>query len=183
MLKEKRMLAVILFCVVFVTFPFPGNGADNMFVCDLQCNKIGPKPAETEATGSAVFLLDESGQELSYKLMVEKIHDAYMAHLHIGPADSQGQMAAWLYPVGDHKPENRVQEGQFSGVLAEGVIRPADLEGEVTFEEVADSLRNGNAYVNVHTEKYVMGEISGQIHAEEFADHMDRMAPAAGPAK
>lgn len=183
MLKEKRMLAVILFCVVFVTFPSPGNGADNMFVCDLQCNKIGPKPAETEATGSAVFLLDESGQELSYKLMVEKIHDAYMAHLHIGSADSQGQMAAWLYPVGDHKPENRVQEGQFSGVLAEGVIRPADLEGEVTFEEVADSLRNGNAYVNVHTEKFVMGAIRGQVRQGEFAAQMEENPTAAGTSK
>ena len=38
-----------------------------------------------------------------------------------------------------------------------------DLEKDVTFAELIEAMRTGNAYTNVHTKKYVMGEICGQV--------------------
>jgi len=180
MLKINRKLTIFMFCIFFVITASVGAAADNMFICDLTSNSIGPKPADTEANGSAIFLFDENKQELTYKLLVEKIEDAYMAHLHIGPADKEGLLAVWLYPLPGHKPAKRTIEGQFNGTLAEGVIGTEDLENGVTYEELIESLRNDNAYVNVHTEKFVMGAIRGQVHSEQYTSHMERMPTAAG---
>ena len=183
MLKVNRKLTIFMFCIFFATIASVGAATDNIFICDLESNTIGPKPADTEANGSAIFLFDENKQELTYKLLVEKIEDAYMAHLHIGPADKEGLLAVWLYPLPGHKPAKRTIEGQFNGTLAEGVIGTEDLENGVTYEELIESLRNDNAYVNVHTEKFVMGEIRGQVHSQQYSSHIERMPPAAGLGK
>lgn len=176
-------ITIVMFCIIFISFVSAASSADNMFVCDLVSSTIGPKPADTEATGSAVFYLDESRQELSYKLMVEKIQDTCMAHLHIGPSNKEGETAVWLYPPPGHNPEDRTIEGEFNGTLVDGVIRPEDLKNGITFEELVESLSNGNAYVNVHTEKFVMGAIRGQVHLGEFAAHMEENPTAAGASK
>lgn len=181
MLKVKRVITGIMFCVFFISIVCAVAAAENMFVCDLGVNKIGPKPADTEAQGNVVFYLDESKQELTYKLMVEKIQDVYMAHLHIGPAGKEGQTVAWLYPLPGDVPADRTIKGEFNGILAEGVIRPEDLKNGITIEELLESLTKGNAYVNVHTEKFYMGAIRGQVYSEEFASRMmDENPPAAG---
>ena len=183
MLKVEKKLTIIMFCIFFVSLATAGAAAQNMFVCKLETNKIGPKPADTEANGSVIFYLDESKQELTYKLLVEKIQDAYMAHLHIGPSDKEGQVAVWLYPIQDNGQASRTIEGEFNGTLADGVIRPEDLKSGITFEEVIESLNNGNAYVNVHTKKFFMGAIRGQVYSQEFASHMEENPTAAGTIK
>jgi len=108
---------------------------------------------------------------------LKKIIDVYMAHLHIGPCNKggqveqveidQGPIAAWLYPCGDHDAPDRCIEGEFTGVLAKGVIRPENLENDITFAQLIDAIRNGNAYTNVHTRKNVTGEICGQIRPKK----------------
>lgn len=136
---------------------------DCEFTCSLQGNKLGPKPAETRANGNVIFQLDEEKQEIFYKLQVEKIEDVYMAHLHIGPPSKQGSIAVWLYPADDHSSENRTIEGKFSGTLAEGVIKQEDIEEGITFDELIKHMKDNQTYVNVHTRKYIPGEIRGQI--------------------
>lgn len=91
--------------------------------------------------------------------------------------------AAWLYPLAGHGQEKRTVKGEFSGILAEGVIKPENLEEGLTFAELTYSLRNGAAYVNVHTEEYFMGAIRGQVYAQEFAGHMEMLPAAAGDSK
>jgi len=181
MLKANWKLVFMSLGLFFIFTATLGTAAENMFVCDLECSNIGPKPANTSAKGSVVFLLDDSKQELAYRVLVEKVEDAYMAHLHIGPAGKEGKLAAWLYPGQESK--NRIIEGQFTGTLAEGVIRPENLESGITFDELIESLQKGNAYANVHTKKFVMGAIRGQVYSEGFASRMERMPAAAGEAK
>ena len=62
----------------------------------------------------------KSKQELSCKLLVEKIEAAYMTHLPIGPAEKEGLLAFWLYPLPGHGPDERTIEGQFNGILQKG---------------------------------------------------------------
>ena len=174
MLKERRIITIIVCCTFFVTLVSIAAAADNMFVCDLEVSKVGPKPADTEARGSVVFHLDENGQEIVYKLMVEKIQDVYMAHLHIGPDGKEGQLAAWLYPTPGEDHEGSNIEGEFNGILAEGVLRPEDLEGEISFNELIHSLNDGNTYVNVHTKEFIMGAVRGQVYSEKLASQMEK---------
>ena len=181
MSKRKKWIGnIIMFCVFFITIASAVSAAENTFICDLEVNKIGPKPADTQANGSAVFYFDESKHELTYKLMVEKIQDVSMAHLHIGPAGKEGQLAVWLYPPPGESRADRKIEGEFNGTLADGVIRPEDLKDGVSFNELIESLTNGNAYVNIHTEKFVMGAVRGQIYSDRIASRMEANPTAAG---
>ena len=185
MFKIHLKLTIFMFCTFFVILATAVWAEDYQFKGYLDCSKIGPRhPIQTEATGEVFLQLDESKQELTYKLSVEKIKDVYMAHLHfvpgrnqdqreqwpIGqdPMDHQGQLAVWLYPSTDYDAPDRCIKGEFSGILAQGVIRPEDLVNDITFSDFIEALRNGNIYVNVHTRKYVSGEICGLITTQEM---------------
>lgn len=152
-----------MFCMLFVGFVSVGAAANSQFVSPLKCNKLGPKPADSEAEGRVVFHLDESKKELAYTIQVDGIKDAYMAHLHFGPEGKEGHIAAWLYPAENHDSPDRKIAGEFIGTLAEGVIRPKDLKHGITFAELVETMHNGDAYVSIHTTKYVMGALRGQV--------------------
>jgi hypothetical protein len=162
MIKLNRILTIITLSF-FIVATAVWASSICQFSSGLECNKIGPKPAETSAKGDVFFQLDESRQEITYKLQVEKIKDVYMAHLHIGPSNKQGPMAVWLYP---NNSVTRTIKGEFTGILAKGVIRPGDMEDGVTFEDLIESMRNGRTYVNVHTKNYIPGELRGQVQPQ-----------------
>lgn len=180
MLRVLGGTICLVFCYLLIIFVPSVQAAHNQFVCDLEVNKVGPKPANTKANGNVIFLLDEEKKELSYKIQVENIQDVYMVHLHMGPPNKEGIIATWLYPKDDHDSPNRTIKGKFTGTLAEGIIRQEDLRHGITFEKFIEFLSNGNAYVNVHTEKFVMGSIRGQVYSEDFASRMEQNPKAAG---
>lgn len=184
MFKTQLKLTIFMFSIFFVIFATAGWAENYHFKGSLDCSKIGPRhPIQTEASGEIFLQLDESKQELTYKLSVEKIKDVYMAHLHFVPSsnqdqreqeligqepmDHQGPLVAWLYPSIDYDAPNRCIEGEFSGILVEGVIRQEDLEKDITFADFIEALRNSNIYANVHTRKYVSGEICGLIKPQK----------------
>ena len=114
---------------------------------------------ETRATGQAVLKVDRDGSALHYRLIVANIEDVAQAHIHVGPAGTNGGVVAFLYgpaPVA----------GRTAGVLATGTITAADLIGPMagaSLDDLLDAIRSGNAYVNVHTATNPGGEIRGQI--------------------
>lgn len=163
MFRAHMKTIIILICIFFISLISAGTAGECLFSCNLSCNTIGPKPADTEARGNATFQLDESRQKIIYKLNLQNIEDVYMAHLHIGPSNKQGPIAVWLYPAQDHDNAQRCIEGEFDGTLAEGVISQEDLDEGIEFNDLVKAMRDGNAYVNVHTKNFVPGEIRGQV--------------------
>ena len=118
-------------------------------------------PVETNATGVAHFKLSRAGDEMSFRVNVGNIQDVTMAHIHL--EHSNGPVVAWLYPEG---PPPQLIEGRVSGTLATGTITADDLDGPLAGEgldALADEIRDGNAWVNVHTAAHGGGEIAGQI--------------------
>ena len=180
MLRVLWTTTCLMIYLVLLVFAAPGQAAHSQFVCDLSVNTVGPKPANTNAEGNVIFLLDDVKKELSYKVQVEGIQDVYMVHIHMGPSGKEGIIATWLYPADEHNKENRTIEGNFRGTLAEGVIKQEDLGHGITFAELIESLKNGNAYVNVHTKKFFMGAIRGQVYSQELASHVERNTAAEG---
>lgn len=175
MLKSKTIHNLLLLLVFPIIFCSTALAEDyKMFVAEMGCSTIGPQhPVETKASGEVLFQLTEGKQELTYRLEVKNIVDPYMAHLHVGPCDEeerssqnkmeQGPIAAWLYPPKDFKDPDRLVKGEFTGVLSEGVITPRDLHNDITFAELIEAMRAGDAYANVHTRKYITCEICGRV--------------------
>lgn len=139
------------------------GGTDGM---NLRTHLSGDEEVPTNdsrATGQAIFQIDSDETEIRYKLIVANIQNAFMAHIHVGPADGTGGIVAWLYPSA---PPEQLIPGRTQGVLGEGVITDEDVVGDLEGLGVAGLLaeiRAGNTYVNVHTLQVGAGEIRGQI--------------------
>jgi hypothetical protein len=131
-----------------------------VFVAPLSgAEEVALEEVETKARGHAFFQVNQDGTELSYRLIVANIENVTMAHIHLAPAGVNGPAVAFLFGPAQIN-------GRFSGVLAEGTITAADLIGPLAGDSLSDlmhEIRDGNAYVNVHTAQYPAGEIRGQI--------------------
>jgi len=132
-----------------------------------------PEPTKSKATGELKLTVHDGGKKISYTLTVTDLQNATAAELHLGAAYINGKPVAKLFPM--HGATAR--KGAFSGVLAEGTITAADLLGPLAgspLSDFVDLLREGSAYVNIHTSDgvdppesgpgdYRAGEIRGQI--------------------
>jgi hypothetical protein len=109
----------------------------------LSAHLGGAGSADTDGAGHANFRVDAEKNQICYDLMVEKIADATMAHIHKAPAGANGPVAVPLA-----KPE----AGKSSGCATVGA------------PVVADILANpGGYYVNVHNAEHPGGAVRGQL--------------------
>lgn len=121
-------------------------------------------PNDSRAQGQAIYQLSEDGTELHYKLIVANIENVTQAHIHRAPAGVNGGIVVWLYPSA---PPAQLIPGRSQGVLAEGVIKDAQVMGSLAGSGVAGlmaEIRAGNTYTNVHTLQFPPGEVRGQNH-------------------
>jgi hypothetical protein len=129
------------------------------------------------AQGQATFKLSPDGTSLHYRLLAANIDNAFMAHIHLAPAGSNGGVVVWLFPSTTPGAPGPLGAGRMDGVLAEGDITAANLVGALAghpLSDLVDNINAGNAYVNVHTNDGVAptntgpgdfpgGEIRGQL--------------------
>ena len=130
----------------------------------------------TQAQGQAIFQLSKDGTELSYRLIAANIENAFMAHIHLAPAGSNGGVVVWLYPSTTPNVPGPLGSGRHN-INIDGVIRASNLTGSLAGQPLANlmaAIEAGNAYVNVHTSDGVDpantgpgdfpgGEVRGQI--------------------
>jgi hypothetical protein len=138
-----------------------------------------PTPAnvgESNARGNAIIQLSEDGTQLTYKLIVANIENVFQAHIHNAVPGVNGPIVVWLYPS-TAPVAGPLGQGRIDGVIAEGTITAANLVGTLSgdpLSDLVDLLKNGTAYVNVHTNDGVAptntgpgdfpgGEIRGQV--------------------
>ncbi len=112
---------------------------------------------DSAATGLAIFRLQNGETELAYRLTVSRLEGVTQAHIHIGMPHENAPVVVFLF--GPVAPST----GQ--GSIAEGVLTADDLVGTVAgdFAALVLAMREGRAYVNVHTEAHPRGEIRGQV--------------------
>jgi hypothetical protein len=170
-MKRKRVMCdscrkflctlAILLCISFI--PAVPGGAQQDSLSGYGCIFSGVAP---NSSATATFWNNKSG-ELHYKLEVKKIDDIIMAHLHLGTVKDFGTPVVWLYPA---SPPPKLVQGEFSGVLAEGVISEEDFIGPLRgrpMSELVNLLENGQVYANIHTQEHRKGEICGQVRLIE----------------
>jgi len=120
-------------------------------------------PLQPPAHGEVVLRLIENGHALQYRVMVDRITDITMVHLHVGEHGVLSTPVVWLYPPA---PPPRLIPGEFSGVLAEGAITAADLKGPLRGRSLADligGIRAGKVWANLHTREHPHVEFRGPV--------------------
>lgn len=125
-----------------------------------------PTPVATAASGT--FNADirdtamvgnrrDSLTVIRFELLVSNINAVTAGHIHAGGPEVVGPIMVSLF------------SGPTSPSPTNGVLRQADISrastfnAPFTFDSVLTNIRNGTAYVNVHTVAFPGGEIRGQI--------------------
>ncbi|MDI6447757.1 CHRD domain-containing protein [Anaerobaca lacustris] len=152
--------------------------APTEFTADLSAEPAG---ADVTATGQARFTLDPNAAVMSYQLDVDGIVDVTQAHIHVAnEPGGDGPPAVWLYPSA---PPTALIPGEFSGRLGEGAITDADFVGPLagmTMDALLTAIREGRAYVNVHTIAFPGGAIRGAVEAVRAAPPIGAVLTGAG---
>lgn len=135
-----------------------GTAAAMRFTAALTGDDEVP-PVDTITTGMATFELNEDGTGLDFTVTVDDGVGINQAHIHLGPPGENGNFVAFLF--GPVDPGLDV-----SGELNSGTLAAADLLNDLAGMELSaliDAMTAGNAYVNVHSEANLAGEVRGQI--------------------
>lgn len=118
-------------------------------------------PVTTQAGAVARFALNRDGT-LDYALWATgPIQDAMQVHIHLGGRGQNGAVVTFLFeaPAGE--------DFERGDLIAHGTLEDADLIARPGFTptigELAERMRQGRAYVNLHTMAFPGGEVRGQI--------------------
>jgi hypothetical protein len=131
----------------------------NKFVAKLSGKDEVPSVKDTKATGTADFELSSDGKMLKYKVDVMNIDKVTSAYIDSGKVGQNGNVVVTLF-------KSKTPAGPKNGILSQGDITPAKLEGPLKGKQISDLIKlikDGRAYVNIDTEKNPKGEIRGQI--------------------
>ncbi|MEX0952391.1 MAG: CHRD domain-containing protein [Nitriliruptoraceae bacterium] len=162
MQRTSSLTTVALICALLVALAVPALAQERTFTSPLSGDEEVP-PVDTDASGSAQYVLSEDGTQISFTVEVENLEDATMAHIHLGAAGENGPPVVWLHTQ-DQAPE--LVAGVTTGTLASGTFAADALVGPLeggTLEDLVDEMAAGNTYTNVHTQEFGSGEIRGQI--------------------
>jgi hypothetical protein len=130
---------------------------EQKFVATLSGQEEVP-PTNSQATGMADFTI--TGENAEYSVNASNIQGVTAGHIHSGGQGENGPIVVTLFK--NDSPTNEVSET--------GSITVDKLEGPMAGKQLTDlvtAMRNGEIYVNIHTEQTPNGEIRGQITSSQ----------------
>ncbi len=125
-----------------------------------------PVPVNTNASGRSVVIASNRG--VRFVNTFRNLNDIQMAHFHLGAAGENGPVIANLINPDLDLTSPRVQRRLTRAIT--GLVRAEDLVGPLAGQPInvlADAIRAGNVYVNIHTTANPAGELRGQLEARE----------------
>jgi aldose sugar dehydrogenase len=147
----------------------PQEALDRLFMVYEGGDKFGAvlmgdeevPPVMSDGSAVAMFMLQPDGT-LEFDLWATgPIEQATQAHIHLGARTQNGPPVAFLY--GPSAGENF----QAGDLIASGVLSDAEVMALTRFDgtvsSLAERMRQGRAYVNLHTVANPGGEVRGQI--------------------
>jgi glucose/arabinose dehydrogenase len=118
-------------------------------------------PTPSQASAIALFTLHSDGT-LSYELRANtSIENVTASHIHLGAYTQNGPVVLPMFaaPAG--------QSFQAGDRIASGTASDSDVIGQPgftpTIASLAERMRQGRAYANLHTTSHLSGEIRGQV--------------------
>ncbi|MFH4967515.1 CHRD domain-containing protein [Gaetbulibacter sp. M240] len=113
---------------------------------------------ETDASGHAIVRISQDESTVHYVVIVENIENTRASHFHKAAAGENGGVVIGIF--GGPKIE-----GVFTGQLTTGKITSETMgeDGENKLAMFIQDIKDGNIYINVHTDQYPGGELRGQL--------------------
>ncbi len=113
-------------------------------------------PNPSPATGAATLDFD-GDSAVQFRVDVHSMTGIMSAHVHSGAEGATGPIRVSLF--------TGPTTGPTDGQLAQGSFGGSDVQG-ISFDALLEEMRNGTAYVDVHTTARPDGEIRGQIRQQ-----------------
>ena len=157
-----RTLSATMMPLVAVLALTGTANADETFKATLAGDQEVP-PVVTDTTGRAKIQINKAETEGEFTLRVNDGVRVQQAHLHCAPAGVNGPIVvflAGLHAAGLNVDGKWISNATFTDTSIVNVACGA------TVAALAQSMRNGNVYVNVHTVAHPGGEIRGQVESE-----------------
>ncbi len=184
----KKLLFAVLAVVCLCAFTAAPEDDENTFTAKLRGLAEVP-PVATAATGSFSATLSADGTTLTYHVTYSNLNaQVLFSHIHFGfPKEAAGVMvflcgpaagASGGPPTGIPSPPAcpDTLSGTVTGsVAAANVVGPNNqgLTPGADFAKVVKALREGAAYVNVHSSRSPAGEIRGQVRGADADNEKD----------
>lgn len=132
------------------------------FEAQLRGRNEVPTPVDTRTRGEANFVV--KGGDVRYEVEIkraENILGAAGAHIHCAPEGANGPVVVFLAgPIAGGLDGSFEIEGTFD---VDNIVDPTC---GTTIAELVQSMKDGQAYVNVHSTQNPMGEVRGQIEKD-----------------
>jgi hypothetical protein len=114
-------------------------------------------PVDTQATGMAEFTpVIPTNETVDFNVNATNIQGVTAGHIHQGAVGENGEVVVPLFNF--DTPQDMVSEN--GTITAEMLTGP--MEG-MTIADLINAMKEGNTYVNIHTEQNPNGEIRGQL--------------------
>jgi CHRD domain-containing protein len=132
-----------------------------VFIANLNTSEEVPA-RPTGANGTAQIVVE--GNQITYAIEVDDITAITFSHIHTAAPGVNGPVRLFLYPprAGDPAPQVTVTDKH---ILVEATVDSSLVTG-ISYDELLNAMRSGNAYVNVHTSQFPSGEMRGVIRPQ-----------------
>jgi hypothetical protein len=128
-----------------------------------------PLAISTSGSGRFFALVNSNDQKITYRLSYTLEFPVTQAHIHFGATAQSGGISAFICSNLGNGPAG-TQACPPAPATVSGTIEPDDIVGPAgqgiaagEFDELVAAIRNGTAYVNVHSTQYPGGEIRAQF--------------------
>jgi hypothetical protein len=147
----------------------PGGNTKKMLREQLSGYAEQPLALSTNGSGQFQARIDDGQQTITYTLSYSGLTSTVtQAHIHFGSASQVGGISVFLCSNLGNGPAG-TQACPTSGTIT-GTITPDNVVGPTDqgiaageFDELVAAIRNGTAYVNVHSSMFPVGEIRAQF--------------------
>ena len=179
-MRRLTLLVAAAFVVLGsgIVFTDDGGGSRNF---RLRLRGLDEVPV-ISTTGSGTFRakINEDETEIAWRLTFANLEGTVQqSHIHFGPPNNTGGISTFLCSNLGNGPAGTQLCPLTNPATVEGVADAADVIGPAgqgiepgALAEIIAAIRDGKAYVNVHSTKWPAGEIRQQFPGND--DHRDR---------
>lgn len=167
---RRLKIAVLVTLVALLAMPVATVPASSDQRIRTKLTGFEEVPA-VSTVASGEFRARIKGDSIEYELSFNNLEaPVTQAHIHFGQFDVAGGISVWLCQTESQRDPAGLaptcaQSGTVTGIIrAANVVGPAG-QGIATgeFAELLRAIRAGVTYANVHSTKFPLGEIRGQI--------------------